>query len=69
LSIDLINRSWEQTNNTNGPEHQTPDEVVALASNEQVCQAQKEGVDYKETKQYYTVFEVLFFNSMEVKGR
>jgi Neuraminidase (sialidase) len=76
LDISLIDRPWETTNLTgNGnatvadddPDNDNDVRIAQGLNNEQVCAIQKEGVDYKTIEKYYTVFEVLFFQSMDVR--
>jgi hypothetical protein len=81
LSIDLIRRPWEEeptdsnntsttdeASNTTVVDDDTNSKAVELASNnnEEVCQAQKEGVDYQATEEYHTVFELFFFQTLDV---
>lgn len=74
LSIDLISRPWEEEEDTgtNSSDTESPEnsegEVEAFTSNAETCQAQKEGIDYEDTKEYFIVYEVLFFESMEVSS-
>jgi hypothetical protein len=75
LDISLIDRPWETTNLTGNGNATVADDdpndsdepIAPFLNNEQVCAIQKEGVDYKSIEQYYTVFDVLFFQSMDVR--